>query len=172
MLLWQTGLQKVLPLSLSDRDCVMCVHKINYQNIPFRTITYRDYSKDNHKVLAWDIKNYDWNPIYTEINVNTVLDYMEQGLTTIINRHATKITKHVKGCKCSCYHRKLKGLWTLEIRYSEWLEKQIKNVTGQFIKDKQNYKATKAKQNNQKDLLFENRNKPTKFWNCIKEVFL
>ena len=28
-----------------------------------------------------------------------------------------------------------------------------------------------AKQKSQKDLLFENRNKLTKFWNCIKEMF-
>ena len=28
-----------------------------------------------------------------------------------------------------------------------------------------------AKQKYQKDLLFEKRNKPTKFWNCIKEMF-
>ena len=58
----------------------------------FRTITCRD-SKYKHTVLARDIENYDWNPVYVEINVNIALDYMEQGLTTIINRHAPKITK-------------------------------------------------------------------------------
>ena len=30
---------KVLPLSLSDHDCVMCVRKINHRKMPFRTIT-------------------------------------------------------------------------------------------------------------------------------------
>ena len=84
---------KVLPLSLSDHDCVTCVRKINHRKMPFRTITCSDYSKYNHTVLARDIENYDWNPVYTETNVNISLDYMEQGLTTIIDRHASKITK-------------------------------------------------------------------------------
>ena len=90
---------KVLPLSLSDHDCVMCVRKINHRKMPFRTITCRDYSKYNHTVLARDIENYDWNPVYTETNVNIALDYMEQGLTTIIDRHASKIRKRVKARK-------------------------------------------------------------------------
>ena len=37
-------------------------------------------------------------------------------------------------------------------------------MTGRVIK------GLKTKQKYQ-DLLFENRNKPTKFWNCIKEMF-
>ena len=45
---------KVLPLSLSDYDCVMCVRKINHRKIPFKTITYRDYSTYNHTVPARD----------------------------------------------------------------------------------------------------------------------
>ena len=86
---------KVLPLSLSDYDCVMCVCKINLWKMSFRIITCRDYSKYNHTVLACNIENYDWNPVYTETNVNIALDYMEQGLTSIIDRHAPKITKCV-----------------------------------------------------------------------------
>ena len=59
--------------------------------MPFRTITCRDYSKYNHAVLARDIENYNWNPVYTETNVNIALDYREQGLTTVIDRHAPKL---------------------------------------------------------------------------------
>ena len=77
----------------------MCVRKINHRKMPFRTITCRDYSKYNHTVLALDIENYNWNPVYTETNVNIALDYMEQGLTTIIDRHASKIRKRVKARK-------------------------------------------------------------------------
>jgi len=29
----------VVPLSLSDHDCIMCVRKINYRKTPHRTIT-------------------------------------------------------------------------------------------------------------------------------------
>ena len=68
--------------------------------MPFSTITCGDYSKYSHTVLARDIENYDSNPVYTETNVNIALNYMKQGLTTIIDRHAPKITKRVKGPKC------------------------------------------------------------------------
>ena len=77
----------------------MFVRKINHRKMSFRIITCRDYSKYNHTVLARDIENYDWDPVYTETNVNIAVDYMEQGLTSIIDRHAHKVTKRVKGRK-------------------------------------------------------------------------
>ena len=91
---------KVLPLNLSDHDCVMCVRKINHEKMPFRIITCRDYSKYNHTVLAGDIENYDWNPVYAETIVNIALNYMEQGLTSITDRYTPKITRCVKSRKC------------------------------------------------------------------------
>ena len=60
----------------------------------FRTTTCRDYSKYNHTVLARDNENYDWNPVYTEANVNTALNYMEQELTFIKAR-----PQNYKTCK-------------------------------------------------------------------------
>ena len=101
---------KVLPLSLSDHDCVMCVRKINHRKMPFRTITCRDYSKYNHTVLARDIENYDWNSVYAETNVNIAQDYMEQELATIIDRHAPKVTKRAKGRKCPWLTYEIKTL--------------------------------------------------------------
>ena len=47
---------------------------------------------------------------------------------------------------------------------SDWSSyKKIKNLC--------NNKVKQTKQKYQKDLLFENRNKPTMFWNCIKVMF-
>ena len=66
----------------------------------FRTITCRDHSKYNHTILARNIENYDWNPVYTETNVNIAINCMELGLTSITDRHASKITKSVKARKC------------------------------------------------------------------------
>ena len=36
----------------------------------------------NHTVLAHDIENYDWNPVYAETNVNIALDYMDSLLSS------------------------------------------------------------------------------------------
>ena len=85
---------KVLPLSLSDHDCIVCVRKINHRKMPFRRITCRDYSRYNHTGLASDIENCDWNPVYTETNVNIALSYMEQELTTIIDRKILERAVH------------------------------------------------------------------------------
>ena len=167
---------KVLRLSLSDHDCVMCVivlHKIDHQKMPFRTITGRDYSKYSDKVLAHNIENYDWNPVYTETNVNIALDYMEQGLTTIIIRHAPKITKPVKGCKCPWLSYKIKTLINTRdkiIRRAQKTNKECQWSSYKRLKNLCNNKVKQAKQKYQKDLLFENKNKPTKFCNCIRNV--
>ena len=78
--------------------------------MPFRTITCRDYSKYSHTVLARDMENYDWNPVYAETNVNIAQDYMEQELATIIDRHAPKVTKRAKGRKCPWLTYEIKTL--------------------------------------------------------------
>ena len=44
-----------------------------------------------------------------------------------------------------------------------WSYKRLRNLS--------NKKVKQAKQKYQKDLLFEDRNKPIKFCNCIKEMF-
>ena len=88
----------------------MCAREINHRKMPFRTNTCRDYSKYNHTVLACDIKNYDCNPVYTETNINTAPNYMEQGLTFFIDRHAPKITKRVKCHKCPWLTYEIKTL--------------------------------------------------------------
>ena len=76
--------------------------------MPSRTIPYRDYSKYNHTRLVRNIGMYDWNPVCAETVVNIALDYMEQGLTTIIERHVQKILKFVKGSICPWLSYKIK----------------------------------------------------------------
>ena len=95
--------------------CAMCVCKFNHWKMPFRTIACRDYSKYNHTVLAHHIENYNWNPVYTETNVNTELNYIEQGLTSIVNRHTPKITKHVKDHNCPWLTYKTKTLMSIRV---------------------------------------------------------
>ena len=134
--------------------------------MPFRTIICRYYSKYNHTVLARDIENYDWNPVYTERNVNIALDYMELGLTTIIDRYAPKITKRVKGHKCSWLTYEIKTLMNTRDKVLRKVRKTNKEcdwLSYKRVKNLCDNKVKKAKQKYQKDLLFENRNKPTKF---------
>ena len=153
----------------------MCVRKMNHRKMPFRTITCRDYSKYNHTVPARDIENYDWNSVYTETNVNMVLDYMEQGLISIIDRHTLKVTRRVKGRKCPWLTCEIKTLMYTRgkvLRKARKTNEECDWSSYKGLKNLCNNKIKQVKQKYQKDLLFKNRNKPTKFWNCIKEMFL
>ena len=144
----------------------MCVRKINHRKMPFRTSTCRDYSTYNHTVLARDVENYDWNPVYTETIVNIALDYMEQGLTTIIDRYAPKITKRVKGRKCPWLTYEIKTLMNTRdkvLRKARKTKKECDWWSYKKVKNLCNNKVKHAKKKYQKDLLFENKNKPTKF---------
>lgn len=100
----------VIPLSLSDHDCVVCVRKLNTRKYLFRTIECRDYSKYNHENLAADVESYDWRPFYEITNVNITWNYMKLALSTIIDRHAPLIKKRVKGRRCPWLTHELKIL--------------------------------------------------------------
>ena len=125
--------------------------------MPFRTITCRDYSIYNHTVLARDIENHDQNPVYTETNVNITLDYMEQGLTTIIDAHVPKITKRIKGRKCLWLTYEIKTLMNTRDKVLKKARKTNKECdwsSYKRFKNLCNNKVKQAKQKYQKDLLF------------------
>ena len=87
----------VLPLRISDHDCVVCVRKINYTKFPHWTDTCRNYSKYNHSSLAKDIENTNWEPLYSSSDVNTCWYYLKELLSTKFDHYAPKIQKRVKG---------------------------------------------------------------------------
>ena len=124
----------------------MCVRKINHRKMSFRIITCRDYSKYNHTVLARDIENYDWDPVYTETNVNIALDYMEQGLTSIIDRHAHKVTKRVKGRKCPWLTYEIKTLMNARDKVLRKARKTNKECDWSNYKRLKNFCNNKVKQ--------------------------
>ena len=107
---------KVIPLSLSDHDCVACVRKLNHSKEQFRKIECSDYSKYDYKELARDVENYDWSSIYAITNINTACDFMKQALSSIIDRHALLITKRVKGRRCPWLSHEIKTLMSVRDR--------------------------------------------------------
>ena len=90
---------------------------------------------------------------------------MEQGLTTIIDRYAPKITKRVKGRKCSWLTYEIKTLMNTRDKVLRKARKTNKECDWSSYKRVRNLCNNKVKQANQKyqrDLLFENRNKSIK----------
>ena len=99
---------------------------------------------------------------------------MEQGLTTFIDRHALKITKRVKGRRCpwlTCETKTLINTRDKVLKKARKTNKECDWSSYKRVKNLCNNKVKQAKQKYQKDLLLENKNKSTNFWNCIKEMF-
>ena len=79
-----------------------------------------------------------------------------------------------KGCKCTWLTYKIKNLMNTRDKVFRKARKTNKESDWSRYKRVQNLcnnEVKQAKQKYQKDLLFENRNKSTEFWNCIKEMF-
>ena len=98
----------VVSTSLSDHDLVACTRKNTQKYLP-RTIKCRNYAKYDTKLLADDVRNIDWQPIYdNNSDVNTAVIYLSKQLLQIFNTHAPVVEKRVKGKSC------------------EWLDETIK----------------------------------------------
>ena len=165
---------KVIPLSLSDHDCVACVRKLNHRKEQFRTIECRDYSKYNHTDVSLDVANFNWKPLYDTQNVNIAWNYMKEGLVSIANKHAPLITKRVKGRPCPWLTYDLKALMNTRdklLRKARKSNHECDWSTYKRLKNSCNNKVKQAKQKYHKDLLHEHCKNPAKFWKCIKEIF-
>ena len=94
---------------------------------------------------------------------------MRQRLTSIIDRHASQITKRVKGRKWPWLTYEIKTLMNARdkvLRKARKTNKECDRSSYKRLKNLYNKKVEQAKQKYQKDLLFGNRNKPT-----IKKMF-
>ncbi|XP_057299458.1 uncharacterized protein LOC130630077 [Hydractinia symbiolongicarpus] len=138
----------VLPLSLSDHDCIGCVRKVNHQKFKSRTTRCRNYNKYDPEKLNTDINNHDWQPMYEMSSVESSWEYFKTTVHAIIDKHAPVITKMVKGRSCP------------------WLSAEIKKHMNN--RDKLLRKARKTKKASN---WLENRHNPRKFWKTIKSIF-
>ena len=88
---------EVVPLSLSDHDCVGCVRKLNNRKYRAKTIKIRNYSNYNPTEFCKDINAENWHKLYLIQSVNEAWAFMEDLLMRNINKHAPIIEKRVKG---------------------------------------------------------------------------
>ena len=83
----------VIPLSLSDHDCIVCVQKINHKETPPREIIYQNYGHYDPIAFNNNLRNFGWSPLYSCSNVNDASNILEQNLTITMNNHVPKIKK-------------------------------------------------------------------------------
>ena len=83
----------VIPLSLSDHDCIVCVQKINHKETPPREIIYQNYRHYDPIAFNNNLRNFGWSPLYSCSNVNDASNILEQNLTITMDNHVPKIKK-------------------------------------------------------------------------------
>ena len=164
----------VIPTSISDHDMVGYVRKMNHCKVAPKVIRCRNFSRYNHESLKADLKDVDWEPLYSISDVNNAWLFIKDSLLNAFDKHAPIIRKRVKGRFCP---------WlTAEIRQKmnnrdKLLRKARKT---QNETDWNNYRKLRnnctndirlAKSNFNQNLLAENSKHPRKFWQTIKQIF-
>ena len=164
----------VIPLSLSDHDCIGCVRKLNHERCAYRTITCRNYSKYDKNLLLQEINNHDWCTYYSLGDVNKVWQYFKSVLTTSFQKHAPITLKRVKGNYCPWLSPEIKKQMNSrdsllrKARKSknedDWaIYRRFKNTCNNMIR--------RARNNYHQNKLIEHKNNPKMFWQHIKNIF-
>ena len=116
----------------------------------------------------------DWTPVYTADDVNLAWQYSKKYLTQIFHRHASIITRNVKGKPALWLTKDLKAHMN---ECDNLLRKSRKTKTDSDInayKRKCNFvnvQMRKAKSSYHKDSLQNNAHDPDKFWKSIKSIY-
>ena len=164
----------VIPLSMSDHDCIGCVRKLNHERFSPRNISCRNYNRYDSKALNKDLAACDWNAVYTSNCPNESWAIMKCFLEECFNKNAPWISKRVKGRYCPWLSEDVKRHMNerdqllrkarKSNKTSDWKTyKQKKNACTKFIR--------KARNTYQRDMLEQNRGDAGKFWDIIKRVF-
>ena len=164
----------VIPLSLSDHDCVGCVRKLNHERFNPRTITCRDYRKYNPQDLCNDLNNKDWSSVYDSTCPNSAWTKMKEILTNTFTSHVPSITKRVKGRYCPWLTEEIKQHLNERDKLLRKARKSKSHIEWKKYKRKKNYCnnfVRQAKNTYQQNLLTENLKDSNKFWDMIKRVF-
>ena len=164
----------VVPLSLSDHDCIACVRKVNNAKIPSREVTSRNYKDYDPHRFTLDLLSYDWQPLYTSTNVNDAWGYCERILQKTINRHAPLVKKRVKGRDCPWLSTEVKVTMNNRdkiLRKARKTRKEEDWKTYRQLKNRCNNMIKHAKRKYYDNLFRENSKTPSKFWKTIKKIF-
>ena len=89
----------VIPTGLSHHDLIVCVRKVNNVKHESETIHYRDYKNYGITFINNELLNINWDGVYNSNSPNQSLSVMKSILKDTIDRHATFVTKRVKGKK-------------------------------------------------------------------------
>ena len=165
---------EVIPSAISDHDIIRCRRKIGNYKHESETITCRNYKKYDASLVKEQLTSESWNFVYDKTDPNSAWDNLKTYLKNVLNQHAPKLEKKIKG------------------KISPWITSEIKaemnkrdSLLRKFRKsrsetDHENFKCQrntvnklvkKAKSQYHQDQLNECANEPKDFWKSLKSIF-
>ncbi|MEM6812713.1 MAG: reverse transcriptase family protein, partial [Pseudomonadota bacterium] len=166
---------KVIASSLSDHDIIGFKRKTkNKKNKQETLIRCRDYSKYNPEDLRNDLRETNFDAVFSDSNPNTAWNNFQSILRTTFDRHAPFISKKVKTEKSAWLNRELKQ----QMNQRDALQRKFRK--SRSTEDFENYKRLrnrvninirKAKNEHSQRLLRESANDPNRFWKAVKKIY-
>ena len=164
----------VISTCLSDHEMVFCTRKLNHYKYQPKTITCRNYKNYDNESMNKDLESVNWDQVYNASNVNTALNFFNETVCRVFNKHAPIIEKRVKGRHCPWLNEEIKRVMNdrdKALRKSRKTKSENDCSRYKRLRNRCNNMLKEAKSRYQRNLLNENSLKPDKFWKIIKEVF-
>jgi hypothetical protein len=89
----------VIPMGISDHDCIYCICKPQTQTLPPKTINARSWKKFDENGFKIDCEHYPWEIMLCCNDVNTAWKAFKAFLTSIIDKHVPCKQIRVRGTK-------------------------------------------------------------------------
>ena len=144
----------VVPVSLSDHSLVYCVMKSGVPKACPRVIEYRSYKHYNKSDFLKELSDQDWSFVYTDCDLDQVVDRWCNLFTGIADTHAPIKSLRVKGNKApwltpnlsqsmrdrDYHHRKaIKSQsthhWSMYNKLKSYVNKEVKKAKITFYQD-------------------------------------
>ena len=164
----------VLPLSIGDHDVIGCVRKLNSRKHISKTTVSRDYRNYDPKNLVADLRNINWESLYSCFDVDIAANIFTETLKGLFDKHAPFKTKVVKGKPAPWLKIDLRLLMDQRDRA---LRKSRKTKTEndlrayKNLRNECNKKLKEAKRKYHRNLISESQGNAKQFWDAIKKVF-
>ena len=164
----------VIPAGLSDHDLIGCVRKMN--NVKYQPITIhcRDYKNYNVDAVNNELLNKDWNLLYQMTSPVGALSYFTSILKETLDKHATFITKQIKGKPSPWMTKELTREMNIRDQLLRKARKTNKTYDWDVYKRKRNFvknQVQRLKRNHFKTQLEENATKPDRFWKIVNDIY-
>ena len=140
-----------------------------------KTVECRNYARYDYESMNNDFQRVDLSSLYNLRDVNKALEFFNNTVSSIFNKHAPFINKKVRGKPFNWITPEIRRAMTDRNRILKKARKS--NCSRDWnlyrsLRNRCNNRIKSAKATYQRKLLSENSDNPAKFWSCLKRYFL